>query len=73
MKAQNMQPAEDYVSVAEAAATLKIGIGTLRARIKRGKLPVHYIVGRQAITRAQLDELQKKGFRKRKKSSGPQQ
>lgn len=61
-----MQPGE-YISVREAALRLGCGVGTLRARIKRGKLEVHNIVGRQAITVDQLKSLQNDPPRKRKK------
>lgn len=64
-----MKPEEEYVSVKEAAVILGWRIGTIRARIKRGTLSVHQIVGKQAITRSQLEELKKKGVRKRKPSS----
>lgn len=68
MQPEEPQP-EEYYSVAEAARILGWRIGTLRARIKRGTLVVHHIVGKQALTRSQLEELSKKGYRKRNKPS----
>ena len=62
-----MEPAEQYFSIAEAAELLKVKPGAIRARIKRGKLKVHEVVGKQAITLAQLNELRVKGFRKRRR------
>jgi hypothetical protein len=59
---------DDYLSLSQAAKELDCGIGALRKRIKRGTLEPHFVIGKYALTRSQIEQLREGGFVKRNRA-----
>lgn len=51
----------DYLSVAEAATELGLRTKTLRRRINRGTVKVDTLVGKQVLTRDQVQKMKEQG------------
>ena len=49
------QPLPDHLTVAEAAALLRVSVGTIRLRIRRGALPAWRLQGGQTVLMRRAD------------------